>query len=411
MRFTGRRPPEIDLKLPGLDAATGRVAASERERDRFRVSSETREPTVYRARCDMIRDLAQRFLWPVLKARLEGAITTEELHAAYRKGEAALARLVEAHRHARLQPLVREYLAGHAIKSLSDVEQHLTRFLAYVGSAATVEQFTPAVIEAFLTQLVRQSRGAGPASNATRNRYRGSLYGFASWLVARGVLQKHPLAYKQVRRQPEGARRLPDLTPDEQRRYLAAVDAHGGPTMRLLAETALTTGADVGELIETADNAGEAIRVRDCYFDGPQARLRFKRHKVSKSLERLVPVPSMLALRLRAHVTLLQLAPNDLVFAGILDSQFRTAHEAAREVIGRPTLTRKDLRHVAAINWRRAGADLHQVKEWLGHTSITQTVIYQDFLPDDEFDGRVMAQLEARAAAQPAALPSVAQEA
>lgn len=43
----------------------------------------------------------------------------------------------------------------------------------------------------------------------------------------------------------------------------------------------------------------------------------------------------------------------------------------------------KDLRHFAAQSWAAAGARLENIQEWLGHSSITQTMIYSRFLPED----------------------------
>jgi integrase len=397
--FKGNRPPDIDLILSGLDQATGRVPKYRRERDRFKVSAETREPTVYRARVDMVRDLHKRLLWPLLDARLRGRITTTQLHDAYRDGTQALLKLMEEERHGRLQYVMREYLRERPTKTQALTQQQIERFIDWIGPNATTADLTGEKVGRFLGTLTKAGRGEGqPASNATKNRYRAALYGLCSWLVARGHLQRHPIAHGIVKRAPEGGKkRLPDLSPADQQAYLAKIEERGGRAMRLVARTAIATGADVGELIVTPDNRGEALLVRDCHLAGvKQQRIRFKRHKVAGSPERLVPITATVAAELEAHIAEHGLKPGDLVFGMVLGHQFRFAHEWAREEIGWPRLTRKDLRHVAAINWRRSGADLQQVKEWLGHTSIAQTTIYSDFGNDDEFDGRVMAALENR---------------
>src|SRR4051812_41231159 len=94
MKFSrdAKRPKDIDLILPGLGVGTGRM------KDRFRASSETYDAKAYKARADMVRDLATRLLFPLLRARLEGRISTTELYQAYRQGDDALRQSLERHR-------------------------------------------------------------------------------------------------------------------------------------------------------------------------------------------------------------------------------------------------------------------------------------------------------------------------
>jgi integrase len=46
----------------------------------------------------------------------------------------------------------------------------------------------------------------------------------------------------------------------------------------------------------------------------------------------------------------------------------------------------KDLRHVSAITWARAGVRLERISDWLGHADIRMTRIYARFMPADEYD-------------------------
>ena len=64
----------------------------------------------------------------------------------------------------------------------------------------------------------------------------------------------------------------------------------------------------------------------------------------------------------------------------------RSWHERARDDLKRPDLRLKDLRHIAAIYWRRAGVDLERIREWLGLTNMQQVQVYAAFGPDDTFD-------------------------
>lgn len=46
----------------------------------------------------------------------------------------------------------------------------------------------------------------------------------------------------------------------------------------------------------------------------------------------------------------------------------------------------KDFRHVAAVAWARANTPLHIISRWLGHSTITLTVIYTAYYPTDDED-------------------------
>ena len=56
--------------------------------------------------------------------------------------------------------------------------------------------------------------------------------------------------------------------------------------------------------------------------------------------------------------------------------------ERAAKAIARPELTIKDLRHIAAIAWVKAGVHIRLVQRWLGHTTLTETMKYTDYEPD-----------------------------
>ena len=63
---------------------------------------------------------------------------------------------------------------------------------------------------------------------------------------------------------------------------------------------------------------------------------------------------------------------------------FRYGFEVDAKAISRPELTLKDLRHIAAIAWVRAGVHIRHVQRYLGHTSLSQTMKYCDYEPDTE---------------------------
>jgi integrase len=70
------------------------------------------------------------------------------------------------------------------------------------------------------------------------------------------------------------------------------------------------------------------------------------------------------------------------LFPGVTEAELWRAHRPARAAIGRPGLTIKDLRHVAAIAWNRAGVNMVRIKDYLGHATLSQTARYAHYAPD-----------------------------
>ncbi|HVE80408.1 MAG TPA: site-specific integrase [Gemmatimonadaceae bacterium] len=134
------------------------------------------------------------------------------------------------------------------------------------------------------------------------------------------------------------------------------------------------TGADVGEVLSRT--------VRDVTLDRPAVRVRYRRTK-TRTPERFVPVPSDVAAELRGHIANYQLNPGDALFGIFTRGAVEWVHTRARAAIGRSDLRLKDFRHIAAIAWRKAGLDLQTIRDWLGHATINQTVVYSAYGPDD----------------------------
>lgn len=339
------RTPDIDLKLPGLG--------------RFRVSAETEDPQRLETYRGMVKELALR---PggldILRGRQKGRYTTQELAQAYLQGPDALQVLLERAKTTPLFELAKQYLATK--QRPERIRAHLDAFCDHysVLDARSVENF--------LSHL--------EVSGATKNRYRASLSGFGSWCIRHGYLDRHPISFGAVARHREATGRMPELSHEEWKAYLAALP---DDDFRCFFKILMHTGADVGEVLQLAE--------RDCFFDVDRgiARLRFKRSKIANSRERFVPIPWSLANEIRQtgwHTLGWRFCYLDSRFC-YLDSTIRRVHEFAREQIGRPDLRRKDFRHLAAIAWRKAGVDLGFIQEWLGHSNLQQTLRYAAYKP------------------------------
>jgi integrase/recombinase XerC len=375
MKFskTAARAKDIDLILPGLGFGTGR------NKDRFRVSSETTVAKVYEARRQMVKDLADRLLFGVLRARVEGRFTTTELYRAYREGQSALDRLVENSSGMLLEPLLRRYMTVNRARDRAKTEKQVRRFIDWCGDPdrATTNDLTSDRLADFLAGLTsRRGHAGGAVSGATYNRYRAAIGGFCTYLVRQGYLSKHPVAFRALPKADEGESRMPEFSPAEYRDYFAAV-ATLTPDLLPVYRLLVHTGADVGEVLSRT--------VRDCDLDRELPRIRFRRTK-TRTPERLVPFPPLWVAELRGHIAAHRLQPGDLLFGMFKRSAVEWVHQRARKGIGRPDLRLKDFRHIAAIAWRRGGADLESVRDWLGHATINQTVVYNAFVPDDGYD-------------------------
>lgn len=394
-KFAGlKRPKPINLILPGLGRGVGR------DRDRFRVSSGTYTPDVYEARIVMIRHFAEHGHFDVLHGILDGRFTMAELAASHRKGKEAVRALMSEHSGKLVAPLLRSYAKHYKKRDRTKTLRRVERFIEAVGargesvpeSAAakaardirkswrermTTSELTAEHVNAFLADLKAMNRGKemGDASGGTRNRYRGAISGFATWLVRNKHIETHPIAFKAVEKYEEDDHRMPDMSAAEYARYFERVYAERAD-LAIILKLLIHTGPDLGELLLTT--------VRDYRLqDAP--RVRYRRTK-TRTPERFVPMPLALATELQGHVAAHGIQGTDLMFGMFVRVDVESQHERARSAIGRNDLRIKDLRHIAAIQWRRAGADLQTVQVRLGHATINQTTVYTAFSPDESED-------------------------
>jgi integrase len=400
-RVAGRQKPKIDIRLPGFGAAVGRHG------DRFRCSGGTWDEETYDARVAMLRELGARTLDPaqawigeLLVAVLDRTLPLTDLHVAYRRGDAAMQRLLSSRKAPLLLPLLTRFLNEKRYRRPAKVRRMFERFLDAHGGK---ERVTTAIltrdrIAAYLAGYERLAHSRGgrkgeAVAPATLNRILGKLAAFCRWLVDLDVLPKNPTA--TIEELAEGLHRLPSFTAREYADYTAQLERDWRDEPRVLVlQLLLHTGADLGEIIGIEPIDGQqaipGLKVSQIEFADPRdpeslTRLRLRRSK-THTPERQVPVPAWLAERLRAHIAAHDLRAADVLFPTTTRSKVAQAHARARRAIGREELRIKDLRHIAAIFWRKGGADVFSIQKWLGHADPKQTMIYADFLPDNSFD-------------------------
>lgn len=389
----GKPPVMFDMIIPGLGVGTGR------SKDRFKCSSETNRSDEYFKRREMIDDLARRFQFDLLRARLDGLFTTGQMMVARSsEGDLGIRKLRDQavaaaapNKPVLLIDLVDKQLATTVARSKSKPKAMLLRFIDFAGGRDRVSpaDLTTDNIANFLSTLAKQARGKGqPAGPATRNRYRAALNSMCVYLVNQGLLQRNPIT-KQIGRLDEGGGRIPELTSSEYKlyfKYLNKLYPAFVPFMRVLAHT----GLDVGEALN--------LNVRDAKLDRRVPRIETRRTKTRQSKVRQVPYPSQFVAELRAHIKRNRLHLGDRLFQ-FVRGDLEKAHVEIRAIIHRgPELADgserdpgevfrlKDFRHVAAVAWARANTPLHIISRWLGHSTITLTVIYTAYYPTNDED-------------------------
>lgn len=361
------KPKPINLLLPGFG--------------RFRVSSGTRERELYIARRAMVKDLATRLQFELLTAVKSKRFTIAELHVAYRKGASALEALLKAHTGKPIKPLLEQWYKEYRRRDRKRTRRKIELFLDKHGglAKATTACMTSEAVAAYLADRVDLRTAKGdtpqPASGATLNRDRAAIGVFATWLLRRGQLGKHPIAYKAVEKAEESDPREPaPFTPDEYDGYFTCLyDKRADliAVFRLLVHT----GADAGEL--------ETRVVRDVDF--VRGRIQFRRSK-TKTPSRVVPIDPFVVQELRGHIAAHGLKAGDRLFGMFTRTEIENAHRWAAAAVSRPDLRVKDLRHLAAIAWAQAGVDLVTIQRYMGHATLNQTAIYAKYLPGDARD-------------------------
>ena len=369
----------------------------------------------------MIVDLWQRGRRDILQARLDGRFTTDELHIAYKRGEAELEELLKRSTPAtpeateiseRLEDAIDEYLAFNL--KLRNAEKPrvrimLMRFVEWLSarpnaegdlSSPTVADVTTKNVLAFLSQLTSRHHYKGrPVTAATRNRYRSTLGGLASRLVKRKLLDEHFIRDGGLSKFEESGARLPTWTPQECAAYFDAI-RNTRPALVPVFYLLANTGADISEVLSR--------RVRDVHFGERLTRIDYRRTKTD-TLPRLVPLHTEYAESLRDHIKENDLKLGDKLFGMFPRHEIENTHERARAAIGRGTwremkrlakqhgksepapeecdpIRIKDLRHFSAIAWAMAGVPIERIADYLGHSTIRLTMIYARFRPHDDFD-------------------------
>lgn len=309
---------------------------------------------------------------------------------------------------ARLGPWVRrflmEYLIGErnlARNTQKSYRDTLRQLLPFVASAAgrpidrlRVEDVSADRVRAFLRDL-EERRGCGPA---TRNQRLAAIHSLAHFIAVHSP--EHVGWCGDVR--GVRAKKVPRpligyLEKDEMDALLAAPDRGGpqGPRDAAVLLFLYNTGARADEVAH--------VRVADLDLAGTPDRdpssvlIRGKGNKPrrcplwAKTVHELGPLvggrpPTDHVFRNRRGHPLTRFGVHALV------ERYAAVVAAARPSLAKRRVSPHTIRHTTATHLLRAGVDINTIRAWLGHVSLTTTMVYADV--DLEMKAKALDQCE-----------------
>ena len=274
---------------------------------------------------------------------------------------------------------IERYVKAKKLSSADTIEYRMAPLLAHFGpkplrdiKTADVEDFLAKLKEP--TILAKKQKAPRVRRPATINRYLSLLRHMFNWAVGREYLDRTPFRRGNqtlIPQEEEDNLRHRRLTSDEEQRLMPVAADHLKPIII----TALDTGMRRGEML--------ALTWAD--VDARPGWLRLRGETTKSGKTRWVPVATT---RLQAVLDFLRLdaagneKPNDAaVFSNEVGEPiryFQTAWLAAKRRAGVTDLKWHDLRHEYASRLVERGVPLSQVRDLLGHASITTTERYDN---------------------------------
>jgi site-specific recombinase XerD len=260
-----------------------------------------------------------------------------------------------------LQSLVARNVSPLTIRAYgTDVRQFVTALSSTNPFLSNVEEVTPDDVTEHLAQLAKEGR-----SGVTRARKLAAIREFFKFLVDNRMLEHSPAEKVAIPKKEKKARVY--LRPDEYARMLSA--AGGNPRDFAILQLFLQTGIRVSELC-TLTLTHLDLQARTLTVDGKGGEQR---------------VIDLEKKAVQALVNYLRVRPNildDHLFlnyegVGISDRGVKKIVEKYRQAAGiTKQISAHSLRHTFGTYKAQKGISAFQVKEWLGHASVTTTQIY-----------------------------------
>lgn len=163
--------------------------------------------------------------------------------------------------------------------------------------------------------------------------------------------------------QPEDNKKTRWLTDEEEVRLIARCDVLVGREMRVMQNL-------IAFLVDTGARLGEALKLQPEHVQGDSVLFLDTKSKVGKVKNRRVPLTG------RAVAAGQQITGANRLGTMFNKSQAEKRFDRVRKAAGLADVTFHTLRHTCASRLIQRGAKLHEVREWLGHSSITVTERY-----------------------------------
>jgi len=263
---------------------------------------------------------------------------------------------------------------GYTANTLTAYESDLRQLLDFVQTEQldSWTMLTPGVLECFVDMLAE--RGYSPS---TVSRKVATLRSFLHFLFAEGIV---PEELAEWLRQPKVGKRLPHaLSEAEVRRLLRATAGDETPLGlrdHALLEIMYATGIRATEAISLKlDDVNTREGTLRCFGKGNKERIIPLHKAAQKALAFYLQEGRPFLLREPGVKALfLNRSGRSLTRQGIWFIIQRYAEEA--DLAG--NVTPHTLRHTFATHLLDGGADLREVQQFLGHSSITTTQIYTE---------------------------------
>ena len=250
----------------------------------------------------------------------------------------------------------------------------------------------------------REARRATGTGDGGTNRSLSRLRAVYNWAVRVGYVETTPFKrgtepVVRLSRETPRSRRLNADTNEE-----AALLAACGPHLRAVAEAALETGMRRGEISSLQWAQIEGLQVDGSAISwAPRAELVLLSSKTKTRRERRIPISFRLKgiLEMRRFDPLGEPVPmSGFVFGNEIGQRVQSTKRAwhtavlkaygyepsytktmnlspeSRKVLAEINLHFHDLRREAGSRWLEGEVPLHRIRDWLGHTSISQTSTY-----------------------------------
>jgi len=264
---------------------------------------------------------------------------------------------------------IEKSLSPNTIEAYIDDLNKLLAYLLDIGSVATPQEITSAMLSDFLVYIGEQGMQA-----RSQARMLSGIRAFYKYLLMDNLIDADPTRLVDY---PKIGRQLPDvLTIQEIDALLGAIDLSlpEGQRNKAMLETMYSCGLRVSELV--------GLHLSDLFF-----REGFIKVKGKGSKERLIPIsnkaiheinlymPDRAKLNIaRGHEDFLFLNRRGKALTRVMI--FTIIKNLAADIDLQKTISPHTFRHSFATHLVEGGADLRAVQEMLGHESILTTEIY-----------------------------------